>query len=98
MDEDKLAKQTSRASQAEGLLNSELLNEAFASLESSYVEMWKSSKVEDANAREKLFLAINIIGKVKQHLQTIVNDGKLAAHQLRELAQAAERSKAWHEV
>jgi len=28
----------------------------------------------------------------------VVNDGKLAAHQLRELAQTAEREKRWQDV
>jgi len=98
IDENKLTKDTARAVQAESLANSELLNEAFAGLESAYIEAWRLTKIEDVNGREKLFLAINVVGKVKQHLHTILNDGKLAAAQLRELAQTAERQKSWHEI
>ena len=40
-----------------------------------------------------LFLAINIVGKVRDHLTAIVTNGKLAQAELKELAQTAERRK-----
>lgn len=92
-DEYKLAKDTARALQAEGLVNSELLNEAFDNLEKEYLNLWRATRIEDMTGREKLFLAVNVIGKVKQHLQTIIMDGKLAEAQLRELAETAERKR-----
>jgi len=98
IDEGKLHQETARAIQAEGALNNDIIREAFATLEQSYIEAWKSTTIEDVTGREKLFLAINVVGKVKQHLQAVVNDGKLAAHQLRELAQTAEREKRWQDV
>lgn len=97
-DENKLGRDASRGSQAQALIDSELLNEAFASLETSYIEAWKTTKIEDLTGREKLFLAINVIGKVKQHLQTVVNNGKLAAAELRQIAEIAEREKRWQDI
>jgi len=43
--------------------------------------------------REKLFLAINIVGKVRDHLNAVIANGKLAQAELKELAQVAERRK-----
>lgn len=91
MDEHKAARDTARALQAEGLMNSDLLKEAFSTLEQSYIKAWRESGVADEAGREKLFLAINIVGKVKDHLQKVLNDGKLAAHHLKELAKQRAR-------
>lgn len=98
MSVDKLHEDQARAARAQDLIQNELLNEAFDELEKAYIDHWRGTHVEDHAAREKLFLAVNIIGKIKTHLITVLNDGKLAAHQLRELAQAAERKKNWSEV
>lgn len=98
IDEHKLIRDQGRALDAESLLNNDLLNEAFKTLEETYVSAWRSTLIDDVTGREKLFLAINVIGKVRDHLQSIVNNGKLAAAELRALAQTAERSKRWQDV
>lgn len=98
MNEDALSQATARAARAQALLGNELLDEAFKSLEDAYTAAWRSTTVDDTAGREKLYLAANIIGKVKEHLITIVNDGKIAASQLRDLAQTAERQKRWQDV
>lgn len=82
-----------RASRAQQLLENELLQEAFQSLEQSYTQAWRSTLIEDVPGREKLFLAINIVGKVKDHLVKVANSGKIAAAELREIAETAERRK-----
>lgn len=94
----KLLEAQSRALRAKQLMDDELLTEAFKSLEDSYVAAWRTSKVGDELAREKLFLAINVVGKVRDHILHIVEDGKLAAAELRELADAAERKQRWPDV
>lgn len=98
MDEDTLSQATARAARAQSLLGDGLLSESFDTLEAAYTAAWRSTTVDDTAGREKLYLAINIIGKVRDHLTTVVNDGKLAASQLRDLAQTAEREKRWQDV
>ena len=87
----------SRAEQARALLDNALLAEVFATLERSYVEAWRSTLVDDAPAREKLFLAVNIIGKVRDQLARLVADGALADLELKQLAddivRTAERKR-----
>jgi hypothetical protein len=97
-DEDKLSQATGRAARAQDLLGNDLLAEAFKSLEDSYIAAWRATMVDQADAREKLFLAINIVGKVRDHLHSVVTNGKLAAAELRELAEVAERKQRWPDV
>jgi hypothetical protein len=92
-DESKLTQAAARAIRAQDLLENELLSEAFRSLEENYTAAWRTTGIDDTGAREKLFLAINIVGKVRDHLAVIITNGKLAQAELKELAQTAERRK-----
>ena len=93
MNETRLNEAAGKARRAQDLLDNELLSEAFKGLEDSYTSAWRSTAIDDVAAREKLFLAINIVGKVRDHLATIVTNGKLARAELKELARTAERRK-----
>lgn len=92
-DESRLDHAAVKARRAQELLDNELLAEAFATLETNYISAWRATTIEDAPAREKLFLAINVVGKVRGHLAAAVANGKLAQAELKELAQIAERRK-----
>jgi hypothetical protein len=82
----------SRAEQARALLGSDLLGSVFATLEHSYLEAWRATHVDDSAAREKLFLAVNIVGKVRDQLARVVADGTLAQHELKQLADEIART------
>ena len=82
-----------RRLRAQELLDNELLSEAFTTLEDNYNSAWRATVHDDVAGREKLFLAINIVGKVRDHLNAIVANGKLAQAELKELAQTSERRK-----
>ena len=92
-DENRLDQAAAKALRAQELLDNELLIEAFGALETNYTSAWRATTIEDVPGREKLFLAINIVGKVRDHLMAIVANGKLAQAELKELAQIAERRK-----
>jgi hypothetical protein len=92
-DESRLDQAAAKALRAQELLDNELLAEAFTRLEESYTVAWRASTIDDVAGREKLFLAINIVGKVRDHLAAIVANGKLARAELKELAQVSERRK-----
>jgi hypothetical protein len=90
--EAQLLDDVSRAGQARALLDNELLGSAFAALERSYLEAWRASHVDDCAAREKLFLAVNIVGKVRDQLARVVADGTLAQRELKQLADEIVRT------
>ena len=92
-DENRLDQAVTRAARAQELLDNELLGEAFRTLEENYASAWRATIIDDVAGREKLFLAINIVGKVRDHFAAIVANGKLAQAELKELAQATERRK-----
>jgi hypothetical protein len=93
IDESVLQRDAAKALRARALLDDELLSEAFEKLEAGYVAGWRGTVIDDVAGREKLFLAINIVGKVRNHLASVVANGKLAQAELKELAQAAERRR-----
>jgi hypothetical protein len=82
-----------KAARAQELLDNELLTETFKTLEENYTAAWRATVIDDVAGREKLFLAINIVGKVRDHLNAVVANGKLAQAELKELAQIAERRR-----
>jgi hypothetical protein len=92
-DENRLDQAATKAVRAQQLLDSDLLSEAFCALEESYTAAWRATMIDDVGAREKLFIAINVVGKVRDHLGTVVANGKLAQAELKELSQVAERRK-----
>ncbi len=87
MSEDKLGTAIYQAGHADALLKSELLNQTFDYLESEYVKAWRVMPAKDTDGREKLWLAVNVIGKVRDHLQKVLNDGKLAKADIDRLTQ-----------
>ena len=92
-DENRLDQAAAKAVRAQQLLDSDLLSEAFNTLEENYTAAWRATTIEDVGAREKLFIAINVVGKVRDHLGAVVANGKLAQAELKELTQLAERRK-----
>jgi hypothetical protein len=92
-DETALERDAAKAVRAQALLDDEILSSAFHTLDTSYIAAWRSTVIDDVAGREKLFLAINIVGKVRDHLASVIANGKLAQVQLAELAEVAERRK-----
>jgi hypothetical protein len=72
-----------RGARAEELLRSELLQEAFSTLDAAYVQAWRTAPSRDTLMREKLWQAVNIVGMVKDHLTKVASNGKLSQADLR---------------
>ena len=82
MDEVKLTLQQGRGIRAEELLRNELLQEAFETLRADYINAWQITSAKDSQAREQLYLAVNILGKVKDHLKKVAINGQIASKDL----------------
>lgn len=91
MNEIKAQQDVARGARAKALLENEHLTEAFSGLEAAYIKAWRETNALDQPGREKLFIAVNVVGKVKQHLEQIVANGNLAAKDLEVFAAQAER-------
>jgi hypothetical protein len=90
-DEFKLHRDKDRGAKAEALLRNDLLIEAFAALDAEYVKAWRLTHINDVNARERLFQAVQIVAKIKDHLGKVLNNGKLAQRELDELEARRKR-------
>lgn len=91
--EDKLNHDKDRGAKADRLLADEMLTGAFADLRDSYIEAWRTSTARDTDGRERLWQAVQIVGKVEEHLKATAASGKLAQRELDDLARLGERRK-----
>jgi len=48
---------------------------------------------KESDTREKLWIAYNVVGKVEQHLHTIIETEKLAAKQLEDFRKKQDNTK-----
>jgi hypothetical protein len=80
-----------RAIKAERLLNDDMLKGAFDALEADYLKAWRETKYNDTDGRERLWQAVQIVGKVKSHLQHVVSAGRLAKAEIEQMRQGGRR-------
>lgn len=77
-DELKLRRQTERAARAEALVNDPLFQEAFGILERDIVRAWKDTAASDSPLRERHHALMSAVTLLRENLQNIINDGKVA--------------------
>ena len=70
--------QETRARQANDLLNNELLVEAFDTLRQELLERWENSSSNESEARESIWLGLQLFERVRRHLESIVTTGEMA--------------------
>jgi hypothetical protein len=90
-EEVKLREELAAATAAENAL--EILATAFERLEQEYITAWKSTPARDADARERLWQAVQIVGRVEAHLRTSAANRKLTERQLAEIARLGDRKR-----
>lgn len=78
MDDDKIARQIAEMGYAAALINNEFLWKQFDYLKQEYIAAWETMPARDTDGRERLWQAVQVVGKVRQHLTTVLNDGKIA--------------------
>lgn len=82
-DEIALAERAAKGSRYRELLRSGEIGDALDGIEKQYADDLLNCQNHDE--RERLWLAVQVVRKVKTHLNQIDSDGKLAAHQLAEI-------------
>jgi hypothetical protein len=83
-----------RSSQAKQILEDKLFQESISTLKKIYSEaLLEKTGATESDTREKLWIAYNVVGKVEQHLQSILETGKLAEKQLDIFRQSQKEQK-----
>ncbi len=75
-----------RAMQAEELLNNPLLSDALDSMEREYLAAWRASKLPDLEERERLWLAMQVLEQVRNHLRIVLENGVVARREIDRIA------------
>ena len=79
---DKLEIQIRQGKRAQVLLNDPLLKQAFEDLLETYKNEIFNTNFADDEKRRSLWMAYNMLDKIRGHLQTIMESGKLAQKDL----------------
>lgn len=75
---DKTEQEIHRGEQAARLLNEPLIAEAFATIEQELTEQWQNSPARDQEGREKLWLSLKLLHRVRGHLTNVMETGQIA--------------------
>ena len=75
-------------------MESELFKESVETLKKIYSEaLLEKTGAKEGETREKLWIAYNVVGKVEQHLKSILETGKLAEKQLEDFRKTEKEKK-----
>jgi hypothetical protein len=80
-----LTKQISQGTKAQLILDEPLMKEAISYLKTRYKEEIFNTSYKDHEQRQVLWMAYNMVDKIKGHLESVMNEGKLASKELDQL-------------
>jgi len=92
-EQNKLQQELNQANKAKQLFENPLLKESFDKLKKLYTESLFNTGATEIEAREKLWLAYNVVSKVEQNLLEMIDTGKLAAKQLEDYRKSIKNKK-----
>ena len=73
------------------MLNHELLKESFEKVAADITNAWATTSPADVVAREKLYLKLQVVQEVREHLRITAEYGKVAKSRMQKLAEVAGR-------
>lgn len=82
-------------SRAKEVLENEAFIEAFEAIEKEVIEQWTNSPARDQDGREKLWSYLHLLRKVRAHLVSTLETGKLAQVDLQHQQSLMDRAKQW---
>jgi len=86
-----LDKQIQQGQKANQLLNDPLLKEAFEYLAEQYKSEIFNTNYNDHDQRQVLWMAYNMLDKIKGHLVSVMETGKLASSELENLTRQSTK-------
>ncbi len=79
-----LEQESRRGEQARRLLEDPLLQEAFAAVDVALRNAWVATTDDATTERERLWIMLKLLGRLRSHLSEVLETGKLADRQLAE--------------
>lgn len=90
-DEFALRRDMAAAAEVQRLLENPHVEDALATYKAQIIAAWEATAVRDTDGRERYWIAIQVLGKVKTHLETIAANGRLAERQIAEITARPKR-------
>ena len=87
--------QIHNGSRASEVLTNEQFTGAFEAIEQELMNAWKQSPQRDAEGREKIFTYLTLLAKVKTHLVSTMETGKLAQLEVRHKRTMLDQAREW---
>jgi hypothetical protein len=86
-----------QGARAREVLENEQFQAAFEVIEKEIHDQWMNSSARDPEGREKLWLMLKMLQKVKLTLEGVLDDGKIAAKELEHLQSQSlvSRARGW---
>jgi hypothetical protein len=78
---------------AKEVLENEQFTAAFEAIETELITAWKQSPQRDEAGREKIFQYLTVLGKVRTHLVSTLETGKLAQLELQHRQTMYDRAR-----
>lgn len=85
-DEGKLREEMDRGSKAAELLRNPIFAEAIDTLRSRYATQWADTQMSESDERERLYVAINVLEDIYNHIVGTMQTGEMAGHEIDEAA------------
>ncbi len=82
-----LEQELTRGERARRLLEDPLLVEAFDAVEAALRSAWAATGEAEERERERLWLMLRLLGRVRGHISSVMETGKLADRQLATIEQ-----------
>ena len=80
---------------AKEVLENEQFTAAFEAIEKDLIDAWKTSPQRDAEGRERIHQYLSLLAKVKSHLVSTMETGKLAELEVRHRQTLLDRAREW---
>ena len=77
----KKGKDIQRGQDAKRLVEDPLYKEAFEDTKNHLIEMLLQTKISEETERDRIYITIKALGLIDEHIQSVINTGKLAEGQ-----------------
>lgn len=82
-----------RGNQAERILNDDMYLEAFKAVRDEIINQWEQAPARDDEGRERLWLMVRLLERLKGHLETVMETGQLAKKQIADVEEQSRISR-----
>jgi hypothetical protein len=77
-----MSDKAARAAAVKRLIDDPLLVEALANIRHSAIKAWESTSIDKEKEREFAWLTVKVVNRIEAELQSIIDDGAIAAARL----------------